>query len=113
MNKFLESFGLVKYKWLLKELIIRDLKIKYRRSVLGYLWSILNPLNKPVKPLGGGDDFAYFTEHKPGIYAMIGGRNEAKGCNWGHHHPKFDVDEDAFWRGTAMFVQMTLDYFAD
>lgn len=44
MNKFLESFGLVKYKWLLKELIIRDLKIKYRRSVLGYLWSILNPL---------------------------------------------------------------------
>ena len=26
---------------------------------------------------------------------------------------KFDVDEDAFYRGTAMFVQMTLDYFAD
>jgi len=68
---------------------------------------------KPVKPLGGGDDFAYFLEKKPGIYAMVGGRNEAKGCNWGHHHPKFDVDEDAFWRGTAMFIQMTLDYFAD
>ena len=34
----------IKYQWLLKELIIRDLKIKYRRSVLGYLWSILNPL---------------------------------------------------------------------
>ena len=68
---------------------------------------------KPVKPLGGGDDFAYFLEKKPGIYAMVGGRNEAKGCNWGHHHPKFDVDEDAFWRGTAMFIQMSLDYFAD
>lgn len=35
---------LKKYQWLLRELIIRDLKIKYRRSVLGYLWSILNPL---------------------------------------------------------------------
>ena len=35
---------LVKYRWLLQELIIRDLKIKYRRSVLGYLWSVLNPL---------------------------------------------------------------------
>lgn len=35
---------LVKYSWLLQELIIRDLKLKYRRSVLGYLWSILNPL---------------------------------------------------------------------
>ncbi|MBQ1236454.1 MAG: amidohydrolase [Oscillospiraceae bacterium] len=68
---------------------------------------------KHVKALGGGDDFAYYMEKKPGIYAMLGGRNEAKGCAWGHHHPKFDVDEDAFWRGTAMFVQMTLDYFAD
>ena len=44
MNKFLEDFGLVRYQWLLQELIIGDLKIKYRRSVLGYLWSILNPL---------------------------------------------------------------------
>lgn len=44
MNKLTESFGLIKYQWLLKELISRDLKIKYRRSVLGYLWSILNPL---------------------------------------------------------------------
>lgn len=36
--------NLFKYKWLLQELVIRDLKIKYRRSVLGYLWSVLNPL---------------------------------------------------------------------
>ena len=36
--------GLIKYSWLLQELIVRDLKIKYRRSVLGYLWSVLNPL---------------------------------------------------------------------
>lgn len=33
-----------KYKDLLKLLVSRDLKKKYRRSVLGYLWSILNPL---------------------------------------------------------------------
>lgn len=35
---------MLKYRWLLQELITRDLKIKYRRSVLGYFWSILNPL---------------------------------------------------------------------
>lgn len=29
---------------LIKELVSRDLKLKYRRSFLGYLWSILNPL---------------------------------------------------------------------
>lgn len=33
-----------KYKDLLKLLVSRDIKLKYRRSVLGYLWSVLNPL---------------------------------------------------------------------
>ncbi len=36
--------GLKKYKPLINELIIRDLKVKYRRSILGYVWSLLNPL---------------------------------------------------------------------
>lgn len=33
-----------KYRDLLKLLVSRDLKLKYRRSILGYLWSVLNPL---------------------------------------------------------------------
>lgn len=36
--------GFMQYRNLLKQLVIRDLKIKYRRSFLGYLWSVLNPL---------------------------------------------------------------------
>ena len=36
--------GFYKYKNLLKQLVSRDIKLKYRRSVLGYLWSVLNPL---------------------------------------------------------------------
>lgn len=32
------------YKDLLKLLVTRDIKLKYRRSFLGYLWSVLNPL---------------------------------------------------------------------
>lgn len=34
----------MKYGPLLYELVLRDIKIKYRRSVLGVLWTILNPL---------------------------------------------------------------------
>lgn len=34
----------IKYKDLISLLVSRDLKLKYRRSFLGYLWSILNPL---------------------------------------------------------------------
>jgi ABC-type polysaccharide/polyol phosphate export permease len=36
--------GLYRYRFLLKELVVRDLRIKYRRSFLGYLWSLMNPL---------------------------------------------------------------------
>ena len=36
--------NLKKYQPLLYELVARDVKIKYRKSVLGFLWTILNPL---------------------------------------------------------------------
>lgn len=34
----------LKYKDLMIQLVSRDIKLKYRRSFLGYLWSVLNPL---------------------------------------------------------------------
>lgn len=36
--------ALKKYRYLLEDMVIRDIKLKYRRSVIGLLWSILNPL---------------------------------------------------------------------
>ena len=33
-----------KDKFILKQLVTKDFKIKYRRSVLGVAWSVLNPL---------------------------------------------------------------------
>ena len=37
-------YNFSKYRPLIRELVTRDLKVKYRRSFLGYVWSILNPL---------------------------------------------------------------------
>ena len=34
----------LKYRFLLNELVVREIKIKYKRSILGILWSVLNPL---------------------------------------------------------------------
>lgn len=42
MKKYIDNF--LKFKPLLTELVSRDIKIKYRRSVLGVLWTVLNPL---------------------------------------------------------------------
>lgn len=41
-HRFIANFS--KYRFLLLELVKRDIKIKYRRSVLGIFWSFLNPL---------------------------------------------------------------------
>lgn len=36
--------NIYKYRYLLQELVARDIKKKYRRSILGVFWSLLNPL---------------------------------------------------------------------
>ena len=35
---------LLRYRSLVLNLVLRDLKARYKRSVLGFLWSLLNPL---------------------------------------------------------------------
>lgn len=42
MKKYIDNF--FRFKPLLTELVSRDIKIKYRRSVLGVMWTVLNPL---------------------------------------------------------------------
>ncbi|OFO65921.1 ABC transporter permease [Haemophilus sp. HMSC068C11] len=44
MKKQTGLIELLHYKELLRQLVIKDIKLKYRRSYLGYIWSILNPL---------------------------------------------------------------------
>ena len=36
--------GLLQYGHLLRNLVVKDLKLKYRGSVLGFVWSLANPL---------------------------------------------------------------------
>lgn len=64
--------GLIKYQWLLKELVAGDLKIKYRKSVLGYLWSILNPLlMMTILTLVFSNMFRFDIENYP-VYLLTG-----------------------------------------
>ncbi len=45
MSLFLKRLGgFYQYRFLMQQLVSKDVKLKYRRSFLGYVWSILNPL---------------------------------------------------------------------
>jgi len=44
----------------------------------------------------GAEDFGDYARLVPAAFAFVGARNEYKECIYPHHHPKFNVDEDAF-----------------
>lgn len=43
----------------------------------------------------GSEDMACFMERVPGCYFFIGSANAEKGLDAPHHHPRFDIEEEA------------------
>jgi amidohydrolase len=54
----------------------------------------------------GAEDMSDFLRAVPGNFSFIGARNEAKDCIYPHHHPLFNVDEDAFAIGTELMYRV-------
>ena len=55
----------------------------------------------------GGEDFSAFLAKVPGCFVAVGSRNESRGLTWGHHHPRFDVDEQSFAIGAEVLLRTT------
>lgn len=36
--------NLLRYRWLILELVVRDLRLRYRGTYIGFLWTLLNPI---------------------------------------------------------------------
>lgn len=63
---------LKKYRFLIKQLVNRDFKTKYKRSVLGVFWSFLNPLlTMTVQYVVFSNLFRFDIEHYP-VYLLTG-----------------------------------------
>lgn len=58
----------------------------------------------------GGEDFSYFSLEVPSCFFRCGTRNEERGIVWGHHHPKFDVEEEGFVNGMATMANAAITY---
>jgi len=55
------------------------------------------------------EDMAFFLEQIPGCYFMVGSANPERGLTYGHHHPKFDFDEEALVYGAALMSAVVLE----
>lgn len=56
------------------------------------------------------EDMSFFLEDIPGMYFLVGSSNPRKGLDYGHHHPKFNFDEDVLPIGTAVMARAISDY---
>jgi len=61
------------------------------------------------QPFLAGEDFALYTQHRPGVFAFIGCRSPEATTAYPLHHPKFDIDEQVLLLGTKMHIQFALD----
>lgn len=64
--------GFYRYRHLFQELVNKDIKLKYRRSFLGYLWSVLNPLMiMAIMVIVFSSMFRFDIQNYP-VYLIIG-----------------------------------------
>ncbi|MGH2561365.1 MAG: M20 metallopeptidase family protein [Thermomicrobiales bacterium] len=63
-------------------------------------------------PHTGGEDFSYYSLRAPASFFYVGTKNEEKGLVWGHHHPKFDIDEEGLANGIETMTRSVLRYLA-
>jgi amidohydrolase len=57
----------------------------------------------------GSEDFAFMMEKVPGCFIFVGSANAERGLDYGHHHPKFDVDEQALSQAAALMAQSAIE----
>lgn len=61
-------------------------------------------------PSMGSDSFAVYTAQWPGLYLMLGIKNEELGSGAALHSTRFDLDENALKNGVAATVRYVVEY---
>ncbi len=55
------------------------------------------------------EDFAYYTHEIPGCFYRLGTRNENKGCTYGLHTSRFNIDENALGHSTGLMAWLAVN----
>jgi amidohydrolase len=61
----------------------------------------------------GGEDFSAVLAAVPGNFFFLGARDDARGLNYPHHNPRFDIDESCFPQGVAILCEAAVQALAE
>lgn len=61
------------------------------------------------RPLMAGEDFAFYQQQFPGAFFFLGSGSDKADSKWSWHHPKYNIDEQAFLTGSALMAGLALD----
>ncbi len=56
----------------------------------------------------GSEDFSFMMQDIPGCFMFVGSANAEKGLNFGHHHPRFNIDEACMPPAAAIIAQSAI-----
>jgi amidohydrolase len=60
-----------------------------------------------------GEDFSEFADRVPSAFAFVGAKKTSGEGRYPHHHPKFDIDEDALAVGAELYCRVALAYLKE
>ena len=80
------------------------------RQVRGVAEGLVGPANVVEQVTMGGEDMGEYFAVVPGCFFFVGARNDSKGIVASHHHPEFDLDEDALSLGVEMLVRVVRSF---
>jgi amidohydrolase len=58
-----------------------------------------------------GEDFSEFACRAPGVFCFVGAGNPGKETVYPHHHPRFEIDENALHIGVELIVKSAVHFF--
>lgn len=68
-----------------------------------------NGLDANVRTMGA-EDVGYFMDDIPGAFFFVGAADKTADAYYGHHHPRFSIDEEALPLGVALLSSAVASY---
>ncbi|MDQ7026420.1 MAG: amidohydrolase [Anaerolineae bacterium] len=101
---------------------VAEVKVKHLTIPLINDSEVVNRMRRIVAPIVGekglddtartmaSEDMSYFLDDIPGMFFLVGCRSSSADPQYGHHHPRFDFDEEALATGANIISAAIADY---